>query len=64
MDLDQNQRIEYTEFLAAMMDHSRFEMDDEKIKLAFNHLDFDSSGFIDKNEIKKLMGIDNEEVVN
>jgi len=47
-----------------MMDHSRFEMDDEKIKLAFNHLDFDSSGFIDKNEIKKLMGVDNEEVVN
>lgn len=47
-----------------MMDHSRFEMDDEKIRLAFNHLDFDSSGFIEKSEITKLMGVDNAEVVN
>lgn len=44
MDIDQNEKIEYTEFLAAMMDHEKFEMNDEKIKLAFKHLDFDDSG--------------------
>eukprot|EP00801_Mesodinium_rubrum_P003161 Mrub_03161.p1 GENE.Mrub_03161~~Mrub_03161.p1 ORF type:complete len:463 (+),score=141.88 Mrub_03161:81-1391(+) len=64
MDIDHNQKIEYTEFLAAMMDHSRFEMDDDKILLAFKHLDYDDSGFIDRQEILKLMGKDNEEIVD
>jgi len=45
-----------------MMDHSRFEMDDDKISLAFKHLDYDDSGFIDRDEILKLFGKDNEEV--
>lgn len=44
MDIDQNGKIEYTEFLAAMMDHRQYERDDEKIKMAFKHLDFDDNG--------------------
>jgi len=64
MDIDQNEKIEYTEFLAAMMDHEKFEMNDEKIKLAFKHLDFDDSGYIERREITKLMGTDNEAVVD
>ena len=64
MDIDSNDKIEYTEFLAAMMDHGKFEMNDEKIKLAFKHLDFDDSGYIERREITKLMGTDNEQVVD
>jgi len=37
-------------------------MDDDKILLAFKHLDYDDSGFIDRDEILKLFGKDNEEV--
>lgn len=64
MDIDSNDKIEQTEFLAAMMDHGKFEMNDEKIKLAFKHLDFDDSGYIERREITKLMGTDNEQVVD
>jgi len=46
------------------MDHGKFEMSDEKIKLAFKHLDFDDSGYIERREITKLMGTDNEAVVD
>jgi len=46
------------------MDHKKYETDDEKIYMAFKHLDFDNSGYIEKNEIMKLMGCDNEEIVN
>lgn len=31
MDMDGNGQVEYTEFLAAMMDHKKYEHDDEKI---------------------------------
>jgi len=64
MDMNKNGQIEYTEFLAAMMDHRKYEHDDEKIKMAFKHLDFDDSGFIERNEIVKLMGCNNEDVVD
>lgn len=39
-------------------------MDDEKIIMAFKHLDFDESGFIERSEIIKLLGVDNESVVD
>lgn len=64
MDMDDNGQVEYTEFLAAMMDHKKFDQDDEKIKLAFKHLDFNDNGFIERNEIMKFMGCNNEEVVD
>mmetsp|Transcript_61856 Transcript_61856/g.134025 ORF Transcript_61856/g.134025 Transcript_61856/m.134025 type:complete len:147 (-) Transcript_61856:94-534(-) len=64
MDMDMNGQVEYTEFLAAMMDHRKFDQDDSKILMAFKHLDFDSNGFIDRKEIMKLMGTNNENVVD
>jgi len=47
-----------------MMDHNQYEHDDEKIQMAFKHLDFDDSGFIERKEIMKLIGTDSEEVVD
>jgi len=32
--------------------------------MAFKHLDFDDSGFIERNEIIKLLGTDNEKIVD
>jgi len=64
MDIDNNGSVEYTEFLAAMMDHKSYDLDDDKIRMAFNHLDFDNSNYIERMEIKKLMGNENEEVVD
>lgn len=32
--------------------------------MAFKHLDYDDSGFIERKEIMKLVGCDNEDVVD
>jgi calcium-dependent protein kinase len=53
-DTDQNGSINYTEFLAATMDAQTF-LREDYLKTAFQMFDKDSSGSIDKNEIRALL---------
>jgi calcium-dependent protein kinase len=55
--LDQNHddEIHYSEFLAAMVS-TRIRVHDDLMKQAFRRFDADASGFIDKNDLKQLVG--------
>ena len=64
MDMDKNGFIEYTEFLAAMMDHRKIVNDDTRLIQAFKHLDADNSGFIEHGEIMKIVGTNNSKVAS
>lgn len=44
LDLDSNGTVEFTEFIAAMLDKRKFQTDEDKIKSAFETLDEDKSG--------------------
>eukprot|EP00801_Mesodinium_rubrum_P003142 Mrub_03142.p1 GENE.Mrub_03142~~Mrub_03142.p1 ORF type:complete len:488 (-),score=88.94 Mrub_03142:61-1446(-) len=64
MDTNRNEQIEYTEFVTAMIDHSKFYLDENRIMKAFDYLDKDKSGYIERNEIVRMLGVDNEELID
>lgn len=45
------------------MDNNCFEIKEDKLKLAFDWLDTDNSGYLEHNEIKKILGNDDEHIV-
>lgn len=55
LDNNQNEQIEYSDFLAGMMS-SRISMHDGLLVSAFNRFDQDKSGFISVDELKKVLG--------
>ena len=67
VDIDHNNKIDYTEFLAANMEENTF-LKQEKLKEAFRIFDFNDIGYIKKEDIirvLKLENIDNkDEIVN
>ena len=54
IDLDNSKRIEYTEFISAMMEQNLY-CEEEKLIKTFKMLDKDNSGKISKDEIKKAL---------
>jgi len=64
MDIDQSGNVEFTEFIAAMLDHRKYDSDEEKIRMAFDSLDADKSGFIERNELANVLGSHNLELVD
>eukprot|EP00986_Skeletonema_menzelii_P013060 scaffold7400_cov122-Skeletonema_menzelii.AAC.9 len=55
MDVNKNGKIMYTEFVAATLElHGRVE--EKRLAEAFDHMDDDDSGFISKENLKKLLG--------
>ena len=57
IDLDQNKKIDYTEFIAANMDKKVY-LKKEKLKEAFEAFDLDQSGFINKSEVANILKMD------
>jgi len=55
IDVDQSGAIDYSEFLAATMDHSIF-LQEEKLWAAFTTFDKDGSGKISAEELKAVLG--------
>jgi len=47
-----------------MMDHRKLVHDDKKLSMAFSHIDIDNSGFIEKNELIRILGCNNEPIVD
>lgn len=54
-DVDKSGQIQYTEFLAATLE-ARGYLEEERIAEAFESIDRDHSGFIDKDELKEVLG--------
>jgi calcium-dependent protein kinase len=63
MDIDYNNNIDYTEFLAANLDESIF-LKEEKLKEAFRHFDIDDTGAIKKEDLIKVLKLDDVEDKN
>jgi len=63
MDVDYNNNIDYTEFLAANLDESIF-LKEEKLKEAFRHFDLNDTGAIKKEDLIKVLKLDDVEVKN
>ena len=63
MDVDYNNNIDYTEFLAANLDESIF-LKEEKLKEAFRHFDIDDTGAIKKEDLIKVLKLDDVEDKN
>ena len=63
MDVDYNNNIDYTEFLAANLDESIF-LKEEKLKEAFRHFDLDDTGAIKKEDLIKVLKLDDVEDKN
>lgn len=57
VDSDHGGTINYTEFLAATMDHKNY-LSDAKLKKAFDAFDVDGSGDIENAELAKILGIE------
>ena len=63
MDIDFNNNIDYTEFLAANLDESIF-LKEEKLKEAFRHFDINDTGAIKKEDLIKVLKLDDVEDKN
>ena len=63
MDVDYNNNIDYTEFLAANLDESIF-LKEEKLKEAFRHFDINDTGAIKKEDLIKVLKLDDVEDKN
>merc|ERR1712194_481435 len=55
LDTSHHDEIHYTDFLAAMTS-TGIRMHDDLLKATFNRFDTDNSGFIDKEDLKKVLG--------
>ena len=55
LDFNKNGSIDYSEFLIAHLDSSKF-INDERLKEVFDLFDIDHSGTITADEIKKVLG--------
>ena len=58
IDVDGNNKIDFTEFLAANMDKSIYH-DKEKLRIAFDAFDIDKNGIINKEDIINILKMDN-----
>ena len=58
IDINNSKRIEYTEFIAAMLEESPYCKED-RLNDIFKMLDKDGSGKISKNEIKEILESEN-----
>lgn len=57
VDSDLGGTINYTEFLAATMNHKEY-LSENKLKKAFDAFDVDGSGDIENAELAKILGIE------
>lgn len=55
VDVDNNGAINYTEFIAATLDQTRYLNEAKRIRDAFNVFDKDGDGVIDEEEIKEAL---------
>jgi len=55
LDVNHHDEIHYTDFLAAMVS-SRIKMHDDLLKATFKRFDTDNSGYIDKEDLRKVLG--------
>ena len=60
VDIDHNNAIDYTEFLAANLEDSVY-LKEEKLKEAFRAFDLEYTGFIKKEDIIRVLKLDNLE---
>jgi calcium-dependent protein kinase len=60
LDTNNNGYIDYTEFLAGCM-KSKIYLKEDHLKIAFSYFDKDKSGFITRDEIRKIMCSNTEE---
>ena len=60
VDIDQNNAIDYTEFLAANIDDNIY-LKEEKLKEAFRKFDLEDVGYIKKDDIIRVLKLDNLE---
>ena len=58
VDIDQNNAIDYTEFLAANIDDNIY-LKEEKLKEAFRKFDLEDVGYIKKEDIIRVLKLDN-----
>ena len=58
IDVDGNNRIDFTEFLAANMDKSIYK-NKQKLRIAFDAFDIDKNGIIEKEDIINILKLDN-----
>lgn len=55
IDVDKSGQIQYTEFLAATLE-ARGYLEEERIAEAFQSIDRDGSGYIDREDLRKILG--------
>ena len=58
IDVDRNNKIDFTEFLAANMDKAIYK-DKEKLRIAFDLFDTDKNGIISKDDIINILKMEN-----
>ena len=58
IDVDRNNKIDFTEFLAANMDKAIYK-DKEKLRVAFDLFDTDKNGIISKDDIISILKMEN-----
>jgi calcium-binding protein CML len=63
MDLDQDNFVEYQEFLRVVLD-TEMMINKNNLKSAFEAFDKDKNGWLDKKEIKQILGSAKEEYIN
>ena len=63
VDIDHNNKIDYTEFLAANMDEKIF-LKEEKLKEAFRTFDLNDTGAIKKEDLIRVLKLENLEEKN
>ncbi|CAM9623497.1 unnamed protein product, partial [Scytosiphon promiscuus] len=56
VDVDNGKELNFNEFLAATLE--RRQLDEMRLKLAFDRLDFDHSGTIDATDLRNIVGSD------